>query len=159
AGAQPRPQVIDQHVHVQAEVLEVRYHRPVLQLGSPGRQQPHRYLAGGPTVNSTSTRPYSCLRTRRRQGSRFQEEVSMARPSSAYVAFWGYPGDRFFVERDRDELIHSGVSGGRDKPPFRPFDLLQGITYSDAGLVPIAVYGGRDMTVFVECPAGAYPFF
>ena len=83
----------------------------------------------------------------------------MTRQTPEFVTFWDYPGDRFFVERDRDELIHSEVSGGRDKPPFRPFDLLRGVTYSDAGLTPIAVYGGRDMAIFVECPAGAYPFF
>jgi hypothetical protein len=85
--------------------------------------------------------------------------MTMTRETPEFVTFWDYPEDRFFVERDRDELIHSEVSGGRDKPQFRPFDLLKGVTYSDAGLASIAVYDGQDMTIFVEGPAGAYPFF
>src|SRR5215813_13176352 len=76
-----------------------------------------------------------------------------------FVTFWDAPDDEFNVERDRGELTSGEVTGGRDKPKFRPFDLLRGVTYSDTGLQSIAVYAGIDMTVFVECPAGAMPFF
>jgi mannose-6-phosphate isomerase-like protein (cupin superfamily) len=83
----------------------------------------------------------------------------MARKIKEFMTFWNDPGARIFLQRDREELIGSEASGGRNLPKFRPFDLLKGITYSDSGLHSIPVYDGYDMTVFVECPAGAYPFF
>jgi mannose-6-phosphate isomerase-like protein (cupin superfamily) len=83
----------------------------------------------------------------------------MTRQIREFLTFWDDPNARIFVQRDREELIGSESSGGRNLPKFRPFDLLKGITYSDNGLHSIPVYYGHDMTVFVECPAGAYPFF
>jgi len=83
----------------------------------------------------------------------------VARKIKEFMTFWDNPEGTVFLQRDREELIGSESSGGRNLPKFRPFDLLKGITYSDSGLQSIAVYDGFDMTVFVECPAGAYPFF
>lgn len=83
----------------------------------------------------------------------------MARKIKEFLTFWDDPDARVFIQRGREELIGSESSGGRNLPKFRPFDLLKGVTYSDNGLHSLPVYHGHDMTVFVECPAGAYPFF
>lgn len=83
----------------------------------------------------------------------------MARKIKEFMTFWEDPKGTVFLQRDREELIGCESSGGRNMPKFRPFDLLKGITYSDSGLHSIPVYDGIDMTVLVECPAGAYPFF
>jgi mannose-6-phosphate isomerase-like protein (cupin superfamily) len=83
----------------------------------------------------------------------------MARKIKEFMTFWDDPNATVFLQRDREELIGSESGGGRNLPKFRPFDLLKGITYSDSGIQSIAVYDGFDMTVFVECPPGAYPFF
>lgn len=83
----------------------------------------------------------------------------MTRQIKEFMTFWGDEEARTFLQRDREELIGSEASGGRNLPKFRPFDLLKGITYSDYGIHSIPVYDGYDMTVYVECPAGAYPFF
>jgi len=83
----------------------------------------------------------------------------MGRSTRVFNTFWDYPDDRFDEELDRDEILTSEATGGRDKPKFRPFDLLRGVTYDNDGLHSIPVFDGEDMTVFVEAPAGAYPFF
>jgi hypothetical protein len=83
----------------------------------------------------------------------------MVRMTRVFTTFWDYPNDRFDEELDRDEIIGSEASGGRDKPKFRPFDLLKGITYDNDGIHGIPVFDGDDMTVFVEATPGAFPFF
>src|SRR5205823_2249996 len=58
-----RPQVVDEHVQVQAEVLEVGYHRAVLQTGVAGGQIPTNTRLGDSLSTRTSTRPYLSLQS------------------------------------------------------------------------------------------------